>query len=44
MINHEFEQWNQEFDAFNYEFRGDNFKSRLAKQTPNKVGYFGAFW
>ena len=44
LINHEFEQWNQEYEAFNFEFSGVEFKSRLAKKTPKKVGYFVAFW
>lgn len=44
LINHEFEQWNQEYEAFNFEFSGVKFKSRLAKKTPKKVGYFVAFW
>ncbi|PTI71862.1 MepB protein [Staphylococcus succinus] len=44
LINHEFEQWNQEYEAFNFEFNGVEFKSRLAKKTPKKVGYFVAFW
>ena len=43
-INHEFEQWNQKYEAFNFEFNGVEFKSRLAKKTPKKVGYFVAFW
>ena len=44
LINYEFEQWNQEYEAFNFEFNGVEFKSRLAKKTPKKVGYFVAFW
>lgn len=44
LIKHEFEQWNQEYEAFNFEFNGVEFKSRLAKKTPKKVGYFVAFW
>src|SRR5699024_6481723 len=44
MINHEFEEWNQEYEAFNFEFNGVEFKSRLAKKTPKKIGYFVALW
>lgn len=44
LIKHEFEQWNQEYEAFNFEFNGVEFKSRLAKKTPKKPGYFVAFW
>ena len=44
LINYEFEQWNQEYEAFNFEFSGVDFKSRLAKKTPKKAGYFVAFW
>lgn len=44
LIKHEFEQWNQEYESFNFEFNGVEFKSRLAKKTPKKVGYFVAFW
>ncbi|WP_303265885.1 MepB family protein [Staphylococcus hominis] len=44
LITHEFEQWNQEYEAFNFEFSGVEFKSRLAKKTPKKAGYFVAFW
>lgn len=44
LIKHEFEQWNQEYEAFNFEFNGVGFKSRLAKKTPKKAGYFVAFW
>lgn len=44
LMNLEFEEWNQEYEAFNFEFNGITFKSRLAKKTPKKVGYFVAFW
>lgn len=44
LINYEFEQWNQDYEAFNFEFSGVDFKSRLAKKTPKKAGYFVAFW
>lgn len=44
LIKHEFEQWNQEYEAFNFEFNRVEFKSRLAKKTPKKVGYFVALW
>lgn len=44
LIKYEFEQWNQEYESFNFEFNGIEFKSRLAKKTPKKVGYFVAFW
>ncbi|QDW99632.1 MepB family protein [Staphylococcus hyicus] len=44
MVNYEFEQWNKEYEAFNFEFNGMGFKSRLAKKTPKKAGYFVAFW
>ncbi|PTI29394.1 MepB protein [Mammaliicoccus vitulinus] len=43
-VNYEFEQWNHEYEGFNFEFNGIEFKSRLAKKTPKKVGYFVAFW
>ena len=44
LLNHEIEQWNQEYEAFNFEFNGIKFKSRLAKKTPKKEGYFVACW
>lgn len=44
LINFETEQWNREYEGFNFEFKGITFKSRLAKKTPKKPGYFVAFW
>ncbi|MGX8004264.1 MepB family protein [Staphylococcus hominis] len=44
LLNLELEQWNQEYEAFNFEFNGIKFKSRLAKKTPKKEGYFVACW
>ncbi|EJX16652.1 hypothetical protein SOJ_27080 [Staphylococcus sp. OJ82] len=44
LVNFEIEQWNKEYESFNFEFKGMTFKSRLAKKTPEKLGYFVAFW
>ncbi|MCE5008401.1 MepB family protein [Staphylococcus equorum] len=44
LASSEIERWNQEYESFNFEFNGVTFKSRLAKKTPKKAGYFVAFW
>lgn len=38
------EDWNLEYEAFNFNLNQITFKSRLAKKTPKKAGYFVAFW
>ena len=42
--NIELEIFNQEYEAFNFNLKDLSFKSRLAKKTPLKQGYFVAFW
>lgn len=43
-INFEVEKWNHEYEAFNFNLSHHTFKSRLAKKTPKKTGYFVAMW
>ncbi len=38
------ETWNQDYEAINFIFNNITFKSRLAKKTPKKHGYFVAIW
>ena len=38
------ETWNQDYEAINFIFNNITFKSRLAKRTPKKHGYFVAIW
>ncbi|MEX5648457.1 MepB family protein, partial [Staphylococcus cohnii species complex 1638] len=38
------ENWNQAYEAINFMFNHVTFKSRLAKKTPKKHGYFVAIW
>ena len=38
------ENWNQAYEAINFMFNHVTFKSRLAKKTPKKHGYFVALW
>ena len=38
------EQWNQSYEAYNFNINGYVFKSRLAKKTPTKSGYFVTCW
>lgn len=42
--NYEVEKWNHEYEAFNFKLAHHTFKSRLAKKTPKKTGYFVAIW
>ncbi|KRM96271.1 hypothetical protein FC19_GL000551 [Liquorilactobacillus aquaticus DSM 21051] len=42
--NIELETFNQKYEAFNFNLEGLSFKSRLAKKTPLKHGYFVTFW
>lgn len=44
LTNFKFDKWNSEYEGFSFKFNKLNFKSRLAKKTPNKKGYFVAFW
>lgn len=44
IINYEKEVWNEKYESFNFQFDGIKFKSRLAKKTPKKAGYFFAIW
>ncbi|MGX0050149.1 hypothetical protein ACUXE6_001192 [Staphylococcus epidermidis] len=37
------EQWNQSYEAYNFNINGYVFKSRLAKKTTKKKGYFYRF-
>lgn len=43
-INIELEQWNEEYEGLHILSGILNFKSRLAKKTPKKPGYFVAIW
>ena len=38
------EQWNQSYEAYNFNINGYVFKSRLAKKTTKKKGYFLSLW
>jgi hypothetical protein len=38
------EVWNHEYEAFNFNINNNSFKSRLAKKTPKKAGYFVTLW
>ena len=38
------ELWNHEYEALEFKLFGYNFKSRLAKKTPKKKGYFVTLW
>lgn len=40
----EIETWNNEYEALNIYVDGKCYKSRLAKKTPKKAGYFVAIW
>ncbi|PTK57537.1 MepB protein [Staphylococcus nepalensis] len=40
----ELEEWNQSYESFNFIFNRVSFKSRMAKKTPKKSGYFVAVW
>src|SRR5699024_12158172 len=40
----ELEVWNHEYEAFNFNINNNSFKSRLAKKTPKKAGYFVTLW
>ncbi|GAA6825996.1 MepB family protein [Helicobacter pylori] len=40
----EIEMWNTEYEAMNLYMNGKYYKSRLAKKTPKKAGYFVAIW
>ena len=42
--NIKIENWNHEYEAMNIYINGQYFKSRLAKKTPKKAGYFVAMW
>lgn len=42
--NIKIENWNHEYEAMNIYINGKYFKSRLAKKTPKKAGYFVAMW
>lgn len=39
-----FEDYNKEYEGFIFEIDSKYFRSRLAKLTPKKPGYFVAFW
>ncbi|MCM3071903.1 MULTISPECIES: MepB family protein [Staphylococcus] len=43
-VNFEIEKWNREYEGFNFSLTHHTFKSRLAKKTPKKTGYFVAMW
>lgn len=43
-INIELEQWNEEYESMHILCETIDFKSRLAKKTPKKSGYFVAIW
>lgn len=38
------EYWNKEYEAINLSINKISIKSRLAKKTPKKRGYFLALW
>lgn len=38
------EEWNTEYEAFDFKVNNECFKSRLAKKTPKKKGYFLTLW
>lgn len=40
----ELEVCNHEYEAFNFNINNNSFKSRLAKKTPKKAGYFVTLW
>lgn len=42
--NIEIETWNNDYEAMHFTIGKQLFKSRLAKKTPKKAGYFVALW
>lgn len=38
------EQYNQDYEALTFSLNGKTYKSRLAKKTPTKAGYFVTCW
>lgn len=44
ITNVEVELWNKDYEAINLCYGNTNVKSRLAKKTPKKKGYFIAVW
>lgn len=44
LTNVQIDNLNVEYEGFTFELENLTFKSRLAKKTPKKKGYFVAFW
>ncbi|KAB2480230.1 MepB protein [Staphylococcus arlettae] len=44
ITNFERERWNNDYEALNFSVSKQRIKSRLAKKTPKKAGYFVALW
>ncbi|AYW45051.1 MepB family protein [Tetragenococcus koreensis] len=42
--NWELEKQNSEYEGLTFQFSNQHFRSRLAKKTPKKKGYFVALW
>ena len=38
------EKQNEDYEGFSFKINNQSFRSRLAKKTPKKKGYFVAFW
>lgn len=38
------EKQNKDYEGFSFKINNQSFRSRLAKKTPKKKGYFVAFW